>query len=56
MYEMRARLANAIGRCSEVEMSERIIGYEDSALQYADLIFELKEVKPWIEKVMCTFL
>ena len=56
MYETRMRLSSAIERCQYTAMTEKIMGYADSARQYDDMALEFKEVKTWIEKHMHTLL
>lgn len=52
MYEMRTRLDRAVDRCENISMTERVLGYAESAIQYAALASELKATRPWIEKHM----
>lgn len=52
MYEIRTKLAGAIDRCENVSLTERTLGYLESAKQYADLANEMKATRTWIEKHM----
>lgn len=56
MHEIRARLSAAIDRCEYVALSERLMGYPESAREYDDTAEELKDVKAWIDKYMHSLL
>lgn len=56
MHETKNRLTSAVERCMHLALTERVMGYDESAQEYDDLIEELRVVKPWIEKHMISLL
>jgi hypothetical protein len=52
IYEMRVRFSRAADRCKDISLSERVMGYEESADQYDAIIIELRDVRSWAEKTM----
>lgn len=56
MHVIRTKMCTAIDRCESVGMTERLMGYPESAREYDEMTAELKEAKAWIEKHMNSLL
>jgi hypothetical protein len=56
MNALRLKMANAMERCRNISMSEKMTGYEESAKLYDEMSRELQEAKTWVEKELTSLL